>query len=117
MMKGVVLVCFAWNAASAVGCECVPLSLNEAKAVAEVVFRGTITDIRAGNVSFRIDRVWKGNVGRTFDVPDFPESAACIGFVPKWLRAGNDVLVFAARLSAAGRASQAKPTMLLRSWA
>ena len=98
MMKVIFFVCFAWNAASALACECVPMSLNEAKAMAEVVFRGTITDIRAGNVSFRIERVWKGNIGRTFDMPDFPESAACIGFAPKWLRVGNDLLVFAARL-------------------
>ena len=97
-MKVVFLVYLAWNAASALGCECVPLSMNEAKAMAEVVFRGTITDIRGGKVSFRVDRVWKGNVGRTFDMPDFPESAACIGFVPKWLRVGNDLLVLAWRL-------------------
>ncbi|MBZ5606806.1 MAG: hypothetical protein LAP38_01000 [Acidobacteriia bacterium] len=98
MVKIVFLVCLALNAASALGCECVPLSLNEAKAMAEVVFRGTITDIRAGKVFFRVDRVWKGNVGRTFDMPDFTESSACIGFMPKWLRVGNDLLVFATRL-------------------
>jgi hypothetical protein len=98
MMKVVFLVGLAWTAASALGCECAPLSLNEAKEMAEVVFRGTITDIRAGNVSFRVKRVWKGDVGRTFDMPDFTESAACIGFLPKWLQVGNDLLVFAARL-------------------
>lgn len=98
MTKFVFLVYLVWNAASALGCDCVPVSLNEAKAMAEVVFRGTITDIHEGNVSFRVERVWKGNVGRTFAMPDFPESSACIGFLPKWLRVGNDLLVFAARL-------------------
>ena len=98
MMKIVLFVCSAWSAASALGCECVPLSLNEARAKAEVVFRGTITDIRSGTVSFRVDRVWKGDAARIFEMPDFPESAACIGFAPKWLQVGNDLLVFAARL-------------------
>ncbi len=98
MTKIVFLVYLAWNAESALGCECVPVSLSEAKAMAELVFRGTITDIRGGKVSFRVDRVWKGDVGRTFYMPDFPESSACTGFLPKWLRVGNDLLVFAARL-------------------
>ena len=98
MTKAVVLVYLAGSAAIALGCECVPLSLNEAKARAEVVFRGTIIDIRGGNLSFRVDRVWKGTVGHTFDMPDFPETSACIGFLPKLLQVGNDLLVFAWRL-------------------
>jgi hypothetical protein len=98
MTKIVFLVYLAWNAASALGCDCVPSSLNESKAGAEVVFRGTITDIRDGKVSFRVDRVWKGHVGHTFDMVDFRESSACIGFLPKWLQVGNDLLVFAWRL-------------------
>ena len=98
MMKVVLLVGLAWNAANALGCECAPSSVNEAKEDAEVVFRGTITDIRAGSVRFRVNRVWKGDVGRTFDMPDLPETSACIGFLPKWLQVGNDLLVFAARL-------------------
>lgn len=61
MTKVVFLVYLVWGAASALGCDCAPLSLIEAKAAAEVIFRGTITDIRRGKVSFRVDRVWKGN--------------------------------------------------------
>ena len=98
MIKFSLLVGLAWTAATALGCECVPVSLDEANAMAEVVFRGTVTNIHGGSVSFRVDRVWKGNVGRTFHMPDFPESSACIGFLEKWLRVGNDLLVFAARL-------------------
>jgi hypothetical protein len=98
MSKIVLLVFLAWNAANALGCDCAPSSLNEAKARAEVVFRGTITNIRGGKVSFRVDRVWKGNVGTTFNMPDFPETSACIGFLPKWLQVGNDLLVFAWRV-------------------
>ena len=98
MMKLVCLVGLAWNAASALGCECAPSTVNEAKARAEVVFRGTITDVSGGNVYFRVVRVWKGDIGRTFVMPEFPESSACIGFLPKWLQVGNDLLVFASRL-------------------
>ena len=98
MMKVVFLVCIAWSVESALACECAPLSVREAKGMAEVVFRGTITDISAGNVTFHVDRVWKGDVGRTFDMPDFPETSACIGFLSKWLRVGNDLIIFATRL-------------------
>jgi len=98
MMKIVMLVYLASNATSAFGCDCAPSSLNEAKAGAEVVFRGTITDIRGGKMSFRVDRVWKGNLGRNFEMPDFPETSACIGFWPQLLQVGNDLLVFAWRL-------------------
>ncbi len=96
-MRIAFIFCLVWSAANALGCDCVPLSLNKAKAGAEVVFRGTITDIRGGKVSFRVDRVWKGNVGRTFDMVDF-EASMCLGFLPKWLQVGNDLLVFAWRL-------------------
>ena len=98
MTKIVILVCLAWNIECALGCDCAPVSPDQAKSRAEVVFRGTITDIRGGNVSFRVDRVWKGNVGRIFNMPDLPETSACIGFLPKWLQVGNDLLVFAWRV-------------------
>jgi hypothetical protein len=98
MTKIVILVYLAWNLESALGCDCAPVSLNQARSRAEVVFRGTITDIRGGNVSFRVDRVWKGDVGRTFNMPDFPETSACIGFLDKWLQVGDDLVVFAWRV-------------------
>ncbi len=80
------------------GCDCAGLSVKEAKKSADVVFRGTITDIGAGKVVFRVNRVWKGNVGRTFDMPEFIEGAACLGFYEGFLKVGNDLLVYATRL-------------------
>ncbi len=65
---------------------------------AEVVFRGTITEISAGNVVFRVDRVWKDDVGPTFNMPDFRETSACLGFWPAYLQIGNDLLVYAERI-------------------
>ena len=97
-MKYIVFACLAWNAASALGCDCAPSSLKAARAEAEVVFRGKIMAIHDGTVSFRVDRVWKGSVRSTFDMPDFPETSACLGFLPKLLEVGNELLVFAWRL-------------------
>ena len=82
----------------ALGCDCVGLSVNEAKKAAEVVFRGTIIDVSAGKVIFRVDRVWKGNVRPTFDMPEFIEGAACLGFHERMLKVGSDLLVYATRL-------------------
>jgi hypothetical protein len=39
----------------------------------------------------------EGDVGPTFNMPEFIESAACLGF-RRSLRVGNDLLVFASRL-------------------
>ena len=98
MMRIALCVCLAWSLPRAFGCDCVTPSVRQAKKGAEVVFRGTITDIRDGKVIFRVDRVWKGDVGLTFEMIDFPEAAACLGFMDRWLRVGNDLLVFAWRL-------------------
>jgi hypothetical protein len=97
-MKSALLVCAAWTASIALGCDCVGMSVNEATKRAEVVFRGTITDISAGKVIFRVDRVWKGDVGRTFDMPEFIEGGGCLGFFEKLPKVGNDLLVYAGRL-------------------
>jgi len=98
IVKIALLAFVVWSASVALGCDCAPVSLRDAKAGSEVVFRGTITSIRGGKVRFRIERVWKGNIGRTFDMPEFPETSACIGFLPSLLQVGNDLLVFAWRL-------------------
>ena len=98
-MKIALLVFPVLSAVYAIGCECVPVSPNEAKKLPEVVFRGTITDISRGKVTFRVDRIWKGDPGRTFEMPEFTQrGGACIGFRSNLLVVGNDVVVFAARL-------------------
>jgi hypothetical protein len=88
----------AWGASIAPGCECTKLSVTQAQKNAEVVFRGNITEISGGKIIFRIDRIWKGDIARTFTMPEFTESAACMGFSEGLLKVGNDLLVYAKRL-------------------
>jgi hypothetical protein len=97
MTRFALLLGLFWNASVAFGCDCVTLPVSQEKRGAEVVFRGTITEIRGGTVHFRVERVWKGNVGRTFEMPDVT-GLGCIGFWPSLLFEGNDLLVFAWRL-------------------
>lgn len=98
-MKTALLVWMAMSAPRILGCDCAPISLNEDKKLAEIVFRGTITEISGGKVTFHVDRIWKGDPGRVFEMPEFAQSGgACMGFRSNLLRVGNDVLVFAARL-------------------
>jgi hypothetical protein len=81
--------------AVAAACTCSAPSVGGAKKLADVVFRGVIANISGGRVSFRVSRVWKGNVGRLFEMPEFRETSACLGFWPDHLRIGNDLLVYA----------------------
>jgi hypothetical protein len=97
MTKIAMLIYLIWSASRALGCDCVVLSVQDTKKSAEVVFRGTIMDIRDGEVTFRVERVWKGNLGRTFKMPEASDMG-CIGFDPIVLLPGNDLLVFAWRL-------------------
>jgi hypothetical protein len=66
--------------------------VNDAKKGADVVFRGTIIDLSGGKVFFQVDRVWKGNIGRTLDMP---EGVGCLVFSPALLKVGNDHLIYA----------------------
>lgn len=97
-MKFAYLACAVWSVSAALACDCAPVSVTEARNGAEIVFRGTITEISGGNVVFRVHRVWKGNIGPTFRMPEISEGAACLGFLPKLLKVGNDLLVYARRL-------------------
>ena len=69
----------------------------EAKKHADIVFRGTIIDIRDRTVFFRVDRKWKGNVGRDFTMPEIRESSGCVGFWSSLLKVGSDLLVYGQR--------------------
>ena len=101
-MKSVRILAFVLvlcGPSTALACDCsAPVSVKEAKKHAEVVFRGTITDISEGMAHFRVERVWKGKVGRYFEMDGIPEGSACIGFWPDLLSIGNDLLVYAFRL-------------------
>jgi hypothetical protein len=102
----------------AFGCECRPVSVREAKNQAEVVFRGTIVGFRSSTddeaelssnakhgwpiAIFRVTRVWKGQVGLTFEMPAIAEGANCFGFWLTFLKVGTDLLVYAYRIDGAG---------------
>ena len=86
---------FAIHVASA--CSCGIPSVDDAMFRADIVFRGTITRIEDHKAFFRVERVWKGKVSRTFAMPALRETSACIGFWPNHLEVGKDLLVFANR--------------------
>jgi len=83
-------------------CSCAISTTRVAKDEAGVVFRGTITALRDAGKSdpkkiaiFRVSRVWKGEVGQTFEMPAVEETSMCVGFWPSLLKVGNDLLVYA----------------------
>jgi uncharacterized membrane protein YjfL (UPF0719 family) len=91
------------SASVILGCDCVPKgSVKHSKKWSEIVFRGTITEIKDGTAFFHVERVWKGKVPRKFTMPALAEGAACVGFWPSYLTTGNDLLVYASRLSKDG---------------
>jgi hypothetical protein len=96
------------------GCDCIEPSVQAKKDHAKVIFRGTIIELRDSKVAagitaglvkdtkkiavFRVTRVWKGDVGETFEMPAIEETSACIGFWPTYLKVGSDLLVYAWRV-------------------
>jgi hypothetical protein len=94
-------------------CGCVEASVQAKREHADVIFRGTIVELREAKESatglrsmghdthkiaiFRVSRVWKGEVGETFEMPAIEETTACIGFWPTYLKIGSDLLVYARR--------------------
>lgn len=93
-------------------CDCSDPPLQEARARADVIFRGTIVALRpstgpqgfgdtfdTGKIAvFHVARFWKGKLGPTFEMPALEETSACWGFWPSLLKVGNDLLVFAFRV-------------------
>jgi len=41
---------------------------------------------------FGVARVWKGQLGTTFEMPALEETSACWGFWPELLKVGNDLV-------------------------
>ena len=79
------------------------MSTRKAKRHADVVFRGRIVEFRdTGSgwrkVVFDVDRRWKGDVHRRFEIPAVIESSACIGFYKGQLQIGNELVVFAEKV-------------------
>jgi hypothetical protein len=100
------------SAAVACACDCSAPPINEAKTLADVVFRGTIIALRPSNnpidiayghdtqkvAVFRVVHVWKGGLGPNFEMPAIEETSACWGFSPNLLTVGNDLVVYAKRM-------------------
>jgi len=97
---------------SAYGCECSEPSVQAKRHDSDIVFRGTVTAFRESTPStdkgppvrytgriavFSVVRIWKGEVSRTFEMPEALETTACIGFWA-FLKTGEDLLVYATRI-------------------
>jgi hypothetical protein len=92
-------------------CECSAPSVQVKREHSDVIFRGTIIALKdsekAAGIAegwgrdtkkiavFRVIRFWKGQVGKTFEMPAVEETSACIGFWPPYLKVGSDLLVYA----------------------
>jgi len=44
-----------------------------------------------------VSRVWKGEVGKLFEMLAVEETSMCTGFWPEYLKVGTDLLVYAKR--------------------
>jgi len=90
-------------------CTCSDPTVLVAKQRAAVVFRGVITALRPTGKQprfdgdaikmavFRVSRVWKGEVGQTFEMPAAEEGGGCWGFDSQLLKVGAELVVYARR--------------------
>jgi hypothetical protein len=89
-----------WGTSLIYGCDCATPNFRDARRHADIIFRGKITGFRSTAKGYRVailtvDRVWKGHVSMTFEMPALEESVACLGFWPNFLKIGNNLLVYA----------------------
>jgi len=89
-------------------CDDVEVSAKEAKRFSELVFQGTIEGFRGSGVDrtvmFRVSRVWKGQVGRAFEMPAIEtDGEFCTAFWRGLLVVGNELVVYASRLPSSNR--------------
>jgi hypothetical protein len=61
---------------------------------------------------FKVSRVWKGDVGPIFEMPAREETGGCLGFWPRLLKVGNDLVVFAYRWPGATAGASAFDTTI-----
>src|SRR5580700_2520744 len=92
---------------TASACDCSTPPVQQAKTLADVVFRGTIIALRPSTkplgvgsetervAVFRVSRVWKGEVGPTFEMPAQEETGSCVGFWADLLKEGNELVLYA----------------------
>jgi hypothetical protein len=96
-------------------CTCFPPAAKEASGSVDIVFRGVLVEHKGIFAVFRISEQWKGNRGADVEI-EWREGdrGDCNGFWPKYLKVGNELLVFATR-GAGGiyRTSICLPTKLV----
>jgi hypothetical protein len=104
MLRRIALLLFL-SATGGLAYDCIVVPAREAMRYCDVVFRGTIVRVRDSSegfkvVVFHVNRVWKGQMQETFEVGNFGGDS-CNGFLPYLpLKAGDELLVYAHRLSA-----------------
>ena len=78
----------------AAGCTVVAPPVKDAVKQAQVVFRGMVTEISDSEITFRVDRVWKGPVTATFSMPKVIwSSSGCLpGFYQGTVKVGTSGL-------------------------
>ena len=106
------LILFVAAVFTVLACDCVAPPIEMAMKDADLIFRGKILDLRPGLnppllqgvvrdtrkvVVFQVIRVWKGEIGPTFEMPGWEETSACVGFWPSFLKVGTELLVYAKR--------------------
>jgi hypothetical protein len=106
------LAILATSITAAYGCDCDEPTVKDAAKMATVIFRGTITALKPSGkpytfrrpsgtekiAVFRVTRVWKGEVSRTFEMPAVLEEPDCLGFAPQFVKPGAELVVYAFRM-------------------
>ena len=102
---GVLFVLLLSAATVVSACTCIPTPPGKAdiKIQADlkgydIIFRGELIAHQSGIAVFRVDEVWKGNLGKRVDV-EWCDGARgdCNGFWPDDLKIGNELIVFATK--------------------
>ena len=83
-------------------CDDFEVSTKEAKRLSEVVFQGTVQSFKGSGIDrtviFRVNRVWKVQVGPTFEMPAIEtDGGMCTAFWRGLLAVGNELVVYASR--------------------
>jgi len=83
LIRLAIAICASIQLVSA--CDCIRLSVKDAKRGSRIVFRGTVVAMhesaqRFPVATFKVVRVWKGNVSETFEMFAFQEVSGSHGW-------------------------------------
>jgi hypothetical protein len=100
LMRLIIVLCASIQLAAA--CDCIRLPVKDARRGAEIVFQGTIVAMHESDqhfpvATFKVVRVWKGNLNETFEMPAIQEGMSCLGFTHK-VEIGAEFLVYARKI-------------------